>query len=138
MSSYIRHVAPKEYLDKLIPSYCKSSFGRRPNLLLNISCFTAPGCKRIIVDPKYLKSLHRPNVSLNWDGIEGIVEEGVKLKTGEVVPLDIIIFGTGYSLVRFHASFLLRFRMPNQRRIVGIQGVGGQGEQWQDDEGVFR
>ncbi|KXN92229.1 4-hydroxyacetophenone monooxygenase, partial [Leucoagaricus sp. SymC.cos] len=80
MSSYIRHTAPKEYVDKLIPSY-------------------SPGCKRIIVDPDYLKSLHRPNVSLSYDGIGEIVEEGIKLKTGEVVPLDIIIFGTGYSLV---------------------------------------
>lgn len=79
MSRYIRHAAPKEYVEKLTPSY-------------------SPGCKRIIVDPDYLKSLHRPNVSLNWDGIEEVVEEGVKLKTGEIVPLDIIIFGTGYSL----------------------------------------
>ncbi|KAF9454662.1 FAD/NAD(P)-binding domain-containing protein [Macrolepiota fuliginosa MF-IS2] len=79
MTRYIRHMAPKEYLDKLTPSY-------------------SPGCKRIIVDPNYLKSLHRPNVSLNWDVIEGVVEEGIKLKTGEVVPLDIIIFGTGYAL----------------------------------------
>jgi len=38
-------------------------------------------------------------VSLNWDGIEEVVEEGIGLKTGEVVPLDIIIFGTGYSTV---------------------------------------
>jgi len=38
-------------------------------------------------------------VSLNWDGIEEIVEEGIKLKIGEVIPLDIIIFGTGYSTV---------------------------------------
>jgi len=38
-------------------------------------------------------------VSLNWDGIEEVVEEGIKLKTGEVIPLDIIIFGTGYTIV---------------------------------------
>jgi cation diffusion facilitator CzcD-associated flavoprotein CzcO len=51
------------------------------------------------VDPGYLSSLHRPNVSLKWDTIEEIVEEGIKLKTGEVVPLDVIVFGTGYSFV---------------------------------------
>jgi len=61
--------------------------------------YVAPGCKRIIVDPDYLKSLHRPNVSLNWDGIEEVVEEEIRLKTGEVIPLDIIVFGTGYSTV---------------------------------------
>jgi len=38
-------------------------------------------------------------VSLNWDGIEEVVEEGIRLKTREVIPLDIIVFGTGYSTV---------------------------------------
>lgn len=51
------------------------------------------------MDPDYLESLNRPNVSLTWDGIESIVENGIKLKTGEIVPLDVIIFGTGYSVV---------------------------------------
>jgi cation diffusion facilitator CzcD-associated flavoprotein CzcO len=53
------------------------------------------------VDPGYLKALTRPNVSLKWEGIDSIVEGGIKLKTGEVVSLDVIIFGTGYSLVRY-------------------------------------
>jgi len=38
-------------------------------------------------------------VLLNWDGIEEVVEEGIRLKTGEVIPLDIIVFGMGYSTV---------------------------------------
>lgn len=61
---------------------------------------SAPGCKRIIVDPGYLECLNQPNVSLRWEGIDRVVESGIKLKTGETVPLDVIIFGTGYSLVR--------------------------------------
>src|ERR1700733_7614306 len=59
----------------------------------------APGCKRLIVDPGYLKSLHRPNVTLTFDAIERVVPRGVQLKTGEIVPLDVLIFGTGFSLV---------------------------------------
>ncbi|PFH54195.1 hypothetical protein AMATHDRAFT_478 [Amanita thiersii Skay4041] len=78
-AAYIKKVAPKDQLEKLIPTY-------------------SPGCKRIIVDPGYLKCLHQPNVNLRWEGIDSIVEEGIKLKTGEIVPLDVIIFGTGYSL----------------------------------------
>lgn len=73
----------------------------------NLPFLLAPGCKRIIVDPAYLKSLNQPNVNLKWDAIEGIMEDGIKLKTGEVVPLDIIIFGTGYSMVR-HGWLLAR------------------------------
>lgn len=79
LTNYIKRKAPKEDLVNLIPDY-------------------APGCKRIIVDPGYLESLNRPNVSLKWDAIETIVEDGIELKTGEIVPLDVIIFGTGYSL----------------------------------------
>ena len=67
---------------------------------------TAPGCKRIIVDPGYLESLHRPNVTLNFDTIERIVPSGVQLKTGQVIPLDVLIFGTGFSLVRFWSSIV--------------------------------
>jgi cation diffusion facilitator CzcD-associated flavoprotein CzcO len=46
-----------------------------------------------------LESLNKPNVNLEWDAIETIVEDGIKLKTGEIVPLDVIIFATGYSVV---------------------------------------
>jgi cation diffusion facilitator CzcD-associated flavoprotein CzcO len=62
-------------------------------------CTSAPGCKRLILDAGYLASLNQPNVSLRFDPLDEIVEEGVKLKSGEVVPVDVIIFGTGYNLV---------------------------------------
>ena len=38
-------------------------------------------------------------MALEWGGIESLVDKGIKLKTGEVVPLDVVIFGTGYSRV---------------------------------------
>ncbi|KAG5734570.1 hypothetical protein E4T56_gene5522 [Termitomyces sp. T112] len=79
LSSYIKKTAPKDLVQSLTPTY-------------------APGCKRIIVDPGYLESLHKPNVSISWDAIKGIVEEGIELKSGKVVPFDVIVFSTGYSL----------------------------------------
>ncbi|KAI0033522.1 FAD/NAD(P)-binding domain-containing protein [Vararia minispora EC-137] len=91
MSNYIRSTAPPEYVDQLIPKY-------------------PPGCKRVIIDPQYLESLGRPNVSLNWTAINGVVEEGLELKTGEVVPLDVIIFATGFSL------------LPARMKIIGREG----------------
>jgi cation diffusion facilitator CzcD-associated flavoprotein CzcO len=100
---YIKKEAPKEYHNELIPDFRMqtSHFACRKlyEELMLVSCI-APGCKRVIVDRDYLKSLHRPNVNLNWTPIETVVEEGLKLKTGEVIPLDIIIFATGFSLVR--------------------------------------
>ena len=59
----------------------------------------APGCKRIIVDPGYLACLKKENASARWDPIDSVVEEGIKMQSGEVVPLDAIVFGTGYSIV---------------------------------------
>ncbi|KAI9508293.1 hypothetical protein F5148DRAFT_1275811 [Russula earlei] len=92
MTEYIKMKAPKRYHSQLIPQY-------------------PPGCKRVIVDPGYLECLHRANVTLSYDAIERIVPQGVQLKTGQVVPLDVLIFGTGFSL------------LPPRLEIFGIGGV---------------
>ncbi|KAF5318034.1 hypothetical protein D9619_012105 [Psilocybe cf. subviscida] len=76
--AYIRYAAPEKYADKLIPTFTL-------------------GCKRIIYDTGFLSALHRPNLDLNWDGIERIVEDGIVTKTGEHIKLDVLIFATGYS-----------------------------------------
>ncbi|KAH7929753.1 FAD/NAD(P)-binding domain-containing protein [Leucogyrophana mollusca] len=85
-TKYMKDTAPTQYQDALIPSY-------------------PPGCKRIIVDPGYLSALHQPNVDLVWEGVAEIVEEGVKLKNGESIPLDIVILGTGFLLVTRDVAF---------------------------------
>lgn len=40
------------------------------------------GCKRIIVDPEYYASLHRPNVELEWGGVKEIVKDGLITNDG--------------------------------------------------------
>lgn len=92
MTRYIKKMAPEKYHANLIPQF-------------------PPGCKRLIVDPGYLKCLHRPNVTLTFDAIDRILPRGVQLKTGEVVPLDVLIFGTGFSL------------MPPRLEIIGVGGL---------------
>ncbi|KAG6814511.1 hypothetical protein H0H92_000036 [Tricholoma furcatifolium] len=97
MTRYIERTAPKEYVESMTPTY-------------------APGCKRIILDPGYLESLHRPNVSLSWEEIKGFVAEGIELKSGKVVPLDVVIFGTGFSLGR---------RLVQESNDIEIRGSKG-------------
>jgi len=80
LTRYMKKMAPPKYHEKLIPKY-------------------APGCKRMILDPGYLKALRRENVDLNWDGIGSITESGVITKTGESIDFDIIIFGTGFDVL---------------------------------------
>jgi len=103
MTEYIKMKAPERYHSQLIPQY-------------------PPGCKRIVVDPGYLECLHRPNVKLNYDAIERVVPEGVQLKTGQVFPLDVLIFGTGFSL------------LPPRLEIFGIGGVR-LGDYWKSKGG---
>ena len=82
------------------------------------------------MDPGYLKCLRRPNVTLTFDAIERIVPRGVLLETGEVVPLDVLIFGTGFSLVCLppldfaHRLFLTTCYRQTAPRLE-IIGVGG-------------
>ena len=60
---------------------------------------SAPGCRRIVVEPGYLKALHQPNISLNWDGIAKLAEDGIVTKKGEKIPLDVVVFATGFHVV---------------------------------------
>ncbi|KAF9442531.1 FAD/NAD(P)-binding domain-containing protein [Macrolepiota fuliginosa MF-IS2] len=79
---YIKYVAPKEYHEQLVPKYTM-------------------GCKRVIFDTNFLEALHRPNLDLNWDGVDRIIEDGIITQKGEKISFDIIIFATGYAADKF-------------------------------------
>lgn len=69
-------------------------------------------------------------MSLRFDPLDSIAEEGVKLKSGEVVPVDVIIFGTGYEVVSNTQS------VPHaQLKCYAIVPCGsqGSGQQRYDD-----
>ncbi|KAF7358999.1 hypothetical protein MSAN_01240600 [Mycena sanguinolenta] len=80
--NYIISTAPKEGIDRLIPNY-------------------SPGCKRLIFDSNFLAALHRPNLKLNWDGIQSICEDGIITKKGEKLSFDVLIFATGFTANRY-------------------------------------
>lgn len=62
------------------------------------------GCKRIVYDAGYLESLNRPNVRLVADPINKVVADGVELKSGEKIELDVLIYATGFSTVSSSSS----------------------------------
>jgi len=76
---YMRATAPEEYLDMLIPQW-------------------EYGCKRRIFDSGYLESLHRENVTLTDEPAMEIVENGVRLRNGEVVEADVIVLANGFQM----------------------------------------
>ncbi|GJJ12715.1 hypothetical protein Clacol_006959 [Clathrus columnatus] len=77
---YMRFTAPKKYHKELTPNY-------------------PMGCKRVVLDPGYYASLHRPNVELAWGGVKEVLEDGVITGKGEKFELDIIVYGTGFQVL---------------------------------------
>lgn len=66
------------------------------------------GCKRVLVSSDYYPALMRDNVELMTDPIARIRPEGVELEDGRVVPLDAIIWGTGFEASGFLAPLTIR------------------------------
>lgn len=54
------------------------------------------GCRRVIPTNTYLPALARDNVDVDISGIECITPQGIQTKDGKDIPLDIIVYATGY------------------------------------------
>jgi cation diffusion facilitator CzcD-associated flavoprotein CzcO len=54
------------------------------------------GCRRVIPTNAYLPALSLDNVDVEISGIECITPEGVRTKDGKDIPLDVIVYATGY------------------------------------------
>lgn len=53
----------------------------------------------MLMDTGYLADLHRSNMTLKFGGVARITEEGIETQQGEEIPLDVIIFATGFVVV---------------------------------------
>jgi cation diffusion facilitator CzcD-associated flavoprotein CzcO len=54
------------------------------------------GCRRVIPTNTYLPALSRENVDVDISGIERITPTGIRTKDGKDIPLDIIVYATGF------------------------------------------
>ncbi len=66
------------------------------------------GCRRVIPTNIYLPALARDNVDVNISGIDSITPNGIKTRDGREIPLDIIVYATGfyaYSNIKKALSF---------------------------------
>jgi cation diffusion facilitator CzcD-associated flavoprotein CzcO len=54
------------------------------------------GGRRVIPTNTYLPALARDNVDVDISGIECITPQGIRTKDGKDVPLDVIVYATGY------------------------------------------
>lgn len=76
---YMKATAPEKYWGMLIPEF---EFG----------------CKRRVFDTGYLEALHREDVVLTDEPAVEIVEEGVRLRSGEVAEADVIVLANGFEM----------------------------------------
>ena len=54
------------------------------------------GCRRVIPTNAYLPALALDTVEVDISGIERITPGGVRTNDGKDIPLDIIVYATGY------------------------------------------
>jgi 4-hydroxyacetophenone monooxygenase len=106
--------AENERLRVLLTDYLTAQVGDREELRAQVIPDYPPGAKRIVRDDgTWISTLRRDNVRLVSDRVERVDEDGVWTQAGEHIPVDAIIFGTG-----FKAS---DFLMP-----MTVKGVGGK------------
>lgn len=54
------------------------------------------GCRRVIPTNAYLPALARSNVDVDISGIDKITPTGIRTKDGKDIPLDVIVYATGF------------------------------------------
>jgi cation diffusion facilitator CzcD-associated flavoprotein CzcO len=90
----------------------RAKLGENSPLTKHLIPTFAVGCRRPTPGNGYLEALGQPNVRVVTERIQEIVPEGIKLSTGEVIPVDIFICATGFDL-----SFCPRFP------VIGRHGI---------------
>lgn len=83
------------------------------------------GCRRVIPSNNYLPALSRDNVDVDISGIECITPQGIETKDGNEIPLDVIVYATGY------------FAYSNMKKALTFQvyGLGGRNlnSEWEQE-----
>lgn len=96
-----------------------AKLGEDSPLLNHIIPTFGVGCRRPTPGNGYLEALGKENVRVVTENISEIVPEGIKLSTGEIIPVDVFICATGFDI-----SFQPRYP------VLGRNGISLQ-EQWE-------
>lgn len=86
-------------------SYIREQVGDRTDLLEKVIPDYPPFGKRMLMDNGWFRTLRRPNVDLVTDGIASVLPLGVVTTQGETVDVDVLVFATGFDVVRFISSY---------------------------------
>jgi cation diffusion facilitator CzcD-associated flavoprotein CzcO len=88
------------------------------------------GCRRVIPTNTYLPALSRDNVEVDISGIDCITPEGIRTRDGRDIPLDVIVYATGY------------FAYSNMKKALTFQvdGLGGRNlnSEWEKEASSYK
>ncbi len=68
------------------------------------------GCKRLIFSPDFYTAIQHPNAHVITDAIERVEANGVRLKSGELRELDVLVVATGFRTDSFIRPAVVRGR----------------------------
>jgi 4-hydroxyacetophenone monooxygenase len=93
---------PNEMVRLLLSAYIEAEFADRPDLLPEVLPQYPPMAKRIIRDNGiWARTLKRDDVSLITERIERITPAGIVTADGVEHPVDVLIYGTGFTASEF-------------------------------------
>lgn len=80
------------------------------------------GGKRILISDDYYATLNRENVEVVTSGIDHLDEPAVVTKDGRTIPVDVLIYATGFESTAFLAPMAIRGR---DGRLLQDEWAGG-------------
>jgi 4-hydroxyacetophenone monooxygenase len=108
---------------KYFTNYIRSELAGREDLLARTVPNYPPFGKRMLQDNGWFRTLKRDNVELVVDPISEVQPHGIRTSDGAFHEADVLVFATGFDVVRFISSFQVRGRDGRDLRAV-----------WDDDD----
>jgi cation diffusion facilitator CzcD-associated flavoprotein CzcO len=97
-NTFARAVVGDEAQLQRIADLCESNLARVQDPLLRqrLTPDYRVACKRLIMSDTFYDAIQQPNAKLVTEAIEGIEPEGVRTRDGELHPLDVLVYATGF------------------------------------------
>lgn len=106
-----RHPKWLKIVEKIAVKHINNAI-KNPALLEKLTPRYKIGCKRILLSNTYYPTLSQPNVDVNVHGVSEMTEDAVIDTRGNKVPVDAVIFGTGFQVTE----------LPMAKNIFGRNG----------------
>jgi 4-hydroxyacetophenone monooxygenase len=101
---------------EFLTSYIRAELGDRQELLADVLPTYPPCGKRLLLDNGWYRTLTQANVRLVSDPIEEVLPDRIVTGDGKEHEVDILVFATGFDVVRFLSTLHVRGRSGRSLR----------------------